>query len=94
MLIYSRPLPDPRKTGKIVGVDQGVVDLAYMSQICSECGFQNKGNRNSAVFKCLDCGYHDHADFNASRNTKNRYIEELPHLPKKKGAKIPNLKVP
>ena len=59
------------------GIEVVYVDPAYTSQTCSECGFVDKENRNSAVFKCLECGHRDHADFNASKNIRNRYVEEL-----------------
>jgi IS605 OrfB family transposase len=39
------------------------------SQICSECGHWEEGQRDSqSHFKCKLCGYETNADFNASRN--------------------------
>ncbi len=45
------------------------VPAAYTSQMCSKCHHTEPGNRRSrAVFKCLACGYRDHADLNAASN--------------------------
>ncbi|MCK4989671.1 MAG: transposase, partial [Bacteroidales bacterium] len=45
------------------------VDYRYTSQSCSSCGHTTEENRQSqAVFKCLVCGYEQHADVNAARN--------------------------
>lgn len=43
-----------------------MVDPAYTSQTCCRCG--HRGNRNSALFKCTNCGYEANADRNASVN--------------------------
>jgi putative transposase len=45
------------------------VDPRRTSQRCAECGHTKAGNRISqAVFRCLACGHHAHADVNAARN--------------------------
>jgi IS605 OrfB family transposase len=44
------------------------------SQRCSHCGFIHPDNRDSEAFKCLDCGYENHADYNASKNIGLRYL--------------------
>lgn len=59
------------------GIEVVYVDPAYTSQRCSECGFVNQDNRNSAVFRCLECGHCEHADFNASKNIRDLYLS--PH---------------
>lgn len=74
------------------GIEVVYVDPAYTSQTCSECGFVDKENRNSAVFRCLECGHRDHADFNASKNIRNRYVEELSSPAKEKRHKNANSK--
>ena len=46
-----------------------VVNPAYTSQTCSNCGCVDKRNRVSqSKFVCVSCGYADHADLNASVN--------------------------
>jgi len=42
---------------------------------CSSCGHINKKNRVSqSVFRCLECGFQDNADVNASRNIVDRFV--------------------
>jgi putative transposase len=54
---------------KRAGVPVAVVDPAYTSQQCSECGHIDKKNRlKQALFTCRNCGVVAHADRNASRN--------------------------
>ncbi|MHB8189887.1 MAG: RNA-guided endonuclease InsQ/TnpB family protein [Ferrimicrobium sp.] len=46
-----------------------VINPAYTSLRCSECGYTDKRNRKSqAIFCCLSCNYTDNADVNAARN--------------------------
>lgn len=45
------------------------VDPRHTSWACSDCGHREAGNRPSqATFRCLACGYRDHADVNAAKN--------------------------
>lgn len=59
-----------------------MVDPAYTSQSCSECGVVDKRSRKSqAVFHCHHCGFRAHADHNAAinilrRNTAFMGVEE------------------
>ena len=56
------------------------VDPKYTSQQCSECKHISKNNRRSqSNFTCESCGYKANADFNASRNILNRYLEAAGH---------------
>ncbi len=58
---------------KLAGVPVVLVDPAYTSQRCSECGFVHEDNRRSqASFVCLSCGHAEHADHNASKNIRNK----------------------
>lgn len=50
-----------------------LVNPAYTSQTCSECGSVNAESRKSqAVFQCVDCGHAAHADTNAAINILRR----------------------
>ena len=45
------------------------VDPRYTSQTCSSCGHVAKENRlTQANFSCVECGFSENADINASRN--------------------------
>jgi putative transposase len=51
------------------GREVAVVKAAYSSQECSSCGDIDKKNRPSQEkFKCLSCGFREHADVNAAKN--------------------------
>jgi IS605 OrfB family transposase len=50
---------------KRAGISVELVDPAYTSQHCSQCG--QKGLRNADVFECKTCG-EKHADYNAACN--------------------------
>jgi len=55
-----------------IGVEQ--VDPANTSRRCSHCGFTDPDNRERDAFECLDCGYENHADYNAAKNIGLRYL--------------------
>lgn len=48
------------------------VDPAYTSQTCSLCLHVDKNNRWRRLFRCLSCGFIQHADVNAGCNIENR----------------------
>ncbi|GAA4229219.1 IS605 OrfB family transposase [Streptosporangium album] len=55
------------------GVPVVYVDAAYTSQGCSACGHISKKNRpDQAAFRCMSCGFAEHADVNAARNIAAR----------------------
>jgi len=58
-----------------------LIDARYTSQKCSVCGHVYKGNRNGSDFLCHNCGFHLHADLNASRNIAQAGISCLGRLP-------------
>ncbi len=58
-----------------------LVDGRYTSQKCSCCGHVYKGNRNGSDFLCRNCGFHIHADLNASRNIAQAGISGMGRLP-------------
>ena len=58
---------------KLAGVPVVLIDPRNTSRECSECGHIDKANRkNQAEFRCVRCGYFDHADYNAARNIRTR----------------------
>jgi IS605 OrfB family transposase len=50
------------------------VDPRNTSKRCSTCGFTHDDNRHGEDFECLDCGYQNHADYNASKNIGLQYL--------------------
>lgn len=49
------------------------IDPRYTSQICNNCKLIEKKNRNGSHYKC-DCGYQEHADVNAAKNIRDKYL--------------------
>ena len=50
-----------------------ITPASYTSQSCNICGYIDKGNRpNQHTFRCKNCGHTDNADFNASKNIRDR----------------------
>ncbi|MGB0454993.1 MAG: zinc ribbon domain-containing protein, partial [Bacteriovoracaceae bacterium] len=45
-----------------------LVPARYTSTKCSNCLYNDKENRKGKVFKCLNCGFEEDADKNASLN--------------------------
>lgn len=61
---------------ELFGIKRAVVNPAYTSQVCSQCGCL--GNRSGNRFKCPNCGMGVNADYNASRNILYRkYDNEI-----------------
>jgi putative transposase len=50
------------------GVRLELKNPAYTSQYCHVCGRWDRRNRNGDLFRCIHCGYSDHADHNAALN--------------------------
>ena len=51
------------------------VHSSYTSKMCPMCGCIDDGNRTiQEIFKCIECGHKDNADFNASKNIRNRVL--------------------
>lgn len=53
---------------EVRGIEVQRKDPWKTSQRCSTCGKWDKRNRRGDRFLCVNCGYADHADFNASKN--------------------------
>jgi IS605 OrfB family transposase len=54
------------------GMRVAVVDPAYTSKTCSRCGAF--GQRKRHRFSCAACGFTAHADVNAAKNIRHRFI--------------------
>jgi putative transposase len=54
---------------RLAGIPVILVDPAYTSQRCAECGYIGHANRRTQYrFLCCACGHADHADVNAAKN--------------------------
>lgn len=63
---------------KEAGIEVRKVKPNYTSQRCSKCGFIDKENRpQQNKFKCVNCDYETHADYNAARNISTQDIEKI-----------------
>jgi transposase len=56
------------------GVEVVQVDPRNTSKRCSTCGFTHDDNRYRESFECQQCGYENHADYNASKNIGLQYL--------------------
>jgi putative transposase len=56
------------------GVEAVHVDPRNTSKRCSTCGFTHDDNRHGEDFECQDCGYQNHADYNAAKNIGIQYL--------------------
>ncbi|MGC8677746.1 MAG: RNA-guided endonuclease InsQ/TnpB family protein [Hydrogenobaculum sp.] len=60
------------------GIKVVEVNHSYSSQACSNCGYVDKENRKERDnFECKCCGIKLHADVNASRNLRERFLGSL-----------------
>ena len=50
------------------GIRVEQVNPKNTSRRCSSCGFTHDDNRHGEKFACRDCGYENHADYNAAKN--------------------------
>ncbi len=47
----------------------------HSSQRCHQCGFTARGNRSDqSTFRCRTCGCRHHADLNAAKNLRDKYL--------------------
>ena len=61
------------------GVLLKIVEPAYTSQMCSQCGHVDAANRScQSRFCCKQCGFELHADCNAARNIRARALVNEP----------------
>lgn len=60
------------------GIDVIKINPEFTSQRCSQCGFIHKNNRpTQREFKCLNCGFKEDADYNASQNISIKDIDKI-----------------
>jgi len=65
---------------QLKGVPVIIIDPRNTSKQCSVCSHISKSNRKSqSEFVCQKCGHTDNADFNASRNIRERAVAQLPN---------------
>ena len=71
-------VPPPLRVFAYKAKEQGVeavqVDPRNTSKRCSTCGFTRDDNRCGEEFERQDCGYQNHADYNASKNIGLQYL--------------------
>lgn len=60
----------------------GVVNPAYTSQICSQCGHLELKKLTNREHKCSQCGYTAHRDFNAAQNILALGLDGLGVVPR------------
>jgi putative transposase len=69
---HGQMLQAIRNRAERIGMAVGLVNPAYTSQTCHQCGLL--GVRKRHRFSCPHCGHHDHADVNAARNIRDRFV--------------------
>lgn len=68
---------DLTKYGKEFGNKVSLVNPAFTSRQCPECGYISRDNRKTQeTFCCVICGYTANADYNAANNILNRYYDD------------------
>lgn len=60
----------------------GLVNPAYTSQVCSQCGHLEPKELTEREHKCSRCGYTAHRDFNAARNILALGLDGLGEIPR------------
>lgn len=59
------------------GIRVAAVDPKNTSKRCSSCGNVDSANRTrQRQFECKDCGYQNHADYNAAKNVGLKYLHQ------------------
>ena len=58
------------------GIQVVYINPKYTSRTCPQCQTVDKKNRSGEHFKCVNCGYEENADINASHNILQRFYQE------------------
>ena len=53
----------------------------YTSQQCSRCGEIHRESRKGELYQCVNCGYEIDADYNASLNIVNKFLNKESTVP-------------
>ncbi len=61
---------------ELSGIGVQYVDPKHTSQTCNACGKIVKSNRHKGRYAC-ECGYTEHADINAAKNIRDKYVLSL-----------------
>ena len=64
------------------GMKLGVVNPAYTSQKCSQCGHLEVKKLTEREHRCSQCGYRAHKDFNAAQNILALGLDGLGVIPR------------
>ena len=85
------------RIGRKYGITISLTNAEYTSQQCSKCGHIHKDNRKTQEkFKCINCGYEENADLNASINIRERINSDVLrnslHIESEKNKYIPKAK--
>ena len=67
------------------------VDPKYTSQTCNVCGHVEQANRVKSKFSCKACGHSDHADLNAAKNIRDKFLAASTKPAKQVAVKQPNV---
>ena len=60
------------------GIKVVLIEPAYTSQRCSECGYIDRANRpQQSRFLCQECGFEENADYNAAKNIATKDIDTI-----------------
>lgn len=65
-----------RNKCEINRVELQFVSPHYTSQMCSRCGEIHKESRKGELYHCVSCGYEIDADYNASLNIVNKFLDK------------------
>ena len=72
-------------------ISVSLVHSAYTSQTCPKCGCIDSENRKSQEeFECIECGYKQNADINASENILKRVVSTVLRNELLKNSKLGN----
>lgn len=79
---YRRTLECVRLKAEEAGITLAFVDPAYTSRTCPKCGDARKENRRRLDYKCLGCGYRNHADVVGATNISRLWQSGTLALPR------------
>lgn len=62
---------------ELYGKDLKLINEAYTSKTCSNCGSIKSISLSQRRYKCSCCGFEEDRDFNSARNILNRFIAQF-----------------